>query len=113
MERYDEALVDIEESLELMSTSFKAYRTRARIHLHLESYDKAVADFKSAIQQAQSDGNSTDADIRALKAELKKAETAFEAEQDEGLLQDPRRPARMFNSRHQKGLQKRESQAPS
>ncbi|SJL05392.1 related to tetratricopeptide repeat protein 2, dnajc7 [Armillaria ostoyae] len=77
LERYDEALVDIEESLELMSTSFKAYRTRARIHLHLESYDKAVADFKSAIQQAQSDGNSTDADIRALKAELKKAETAL------------------------------------
>ncbi|KAK0478169.1 hypothetical protein IW261DRAFT_1482238 [Armillaria novae-zelandiae] len=54
LERYDEALVDIEESLELMSTSFKA-----------------------AIQQAQSDGNSTDADVRALKAELKKAETAL------------------------------------
>ncbi|KAK0506413.1 hypothetical protein EDD18DRAFT_1455739 [Armillaria luteobubalina] len=77
LERYDEALVDIEESLELMSTSFKAYRTRARIHLHLDSYDKAIADFKSAIQQAQSDGNSTDADIRALKAELKKAEAAL------------------------------------
>ncbi|KAG7450755.1 TPR-like protein [Guyanagaster necrorhizus] len=77
LERYDEALVDIEESLELMSTSFKAYRTRARIHLHLENYDKAVADFKSSIQQAQSDGNSTDADVRALKGELRKAETAL------------------------------------
>ncbi|KAK0207969.1 hypothetical protein DFS33DRAFT_397101 [Desarmillaria ectypa] len=77
LKRYDEALVDIEESLELVSTSFKAFRTQARIHLHLESYDNAVADFKSAIQQAQSDGNSTDADVRALKAELKKAEVAL------------------------------------
>ena len=60
-----------------MPTSFKALRTRARIYLHLEKYDTAIADFKSAIQQARTEGNSTENDVRALQSELKKAEAAL------------------------------------
>ena len=58
-----------------MPTSFKALRTRARINLHLENYDAAVSDFKSAIEQAGIEGN--DADVRALKGDLRKAEAAL------------------------------------
>ncbi|KAJ7281964.1 protein prenylyltransferase [Mycena rebaudengoi] len=64
-------------SLLLTPTSFKALRTRARINLHLEKYDQAVADFKSAIQQVGMDGSAGEADVRALKTELKKAEAAL------------------------------------
>ncbi|TEB25225.1 hypothetical protein FA13DRAFT_1714051 [Coprinellus micaceus] len=63
--RHDDALQDCDESLELQPHSFKALRTRARIYIGLEKYDAAVADFKSAIKEAN---------VRALKAELKKAE---------------------------------------
>ncbi|KAF9012151.1 TPR-like protein [Hymenopellis radicata] len=78
LNKHDEALEDIEASLLLSSKSFKVYRTRARIHLHLEAYDKAVADFKSAIQYAQDDvGYSSERDIRELKSDLKKAEAAL------------------------------------
>ena len=73
--RHDDALADTEASLVLNPTSFKALRTRARIQLHLENYDAAVADFKSAIEQAGIEGS--DADVRALRAELKKAEVAL------------------------------------
>ena len=72
---HDEALSDTDASLALFPTSFKALRTRARINLHLEKFDSAIADFKSAIQQAGVEGN--DADVRALKSELKKAEAAL------------------------------------
>lgn len=72
--RYDDALQDVDESLELAPHSFKALRTRARIHIGLEKYDAAVADFKSAIKEASSEGTASDADVRALKTELKKAE---------------------------------------
>ena len=75
LERYEDALADTEASLELNPTSFKALRTRARIHLHLEKYDAAIADFNSAIEQAGFEGS--DADVRALRAELKKAEIAL------------------------------------
>lgn len=78
LSQHQEALADIEASLVLSSRSFKAYRTRARIHIHLEAYDKAVADFKSAIQYAQDDvGFSSDRDVKELKSELKKAEAAL------------------------------------
>ncbi|EEB98965.1 hypothetical protein MPER_01434, partial [Moniliophthora perniciosa FA553] len=40
----------------------------------LERYEKAVQDFKAAITEATNDGSTTDADVRALKNELKKAE---------------------------------------
>lgn len=76
LSRWEDALQDTEASLILNPTSFKALRTQARINLNLEKYDKAVADFKSAIEQAERDGSAGDADVRALKAELKKAEIA-------------------------------------
>ncbi|KAG6865143.1 hypothetical protein C0991_004825, partial [Blastosporella zonata] len=75
LERHEEALVDTDASLKLVPTSFKALRTRARLNLHLEKYDSAIADFKSAIEHASGEG--TEADIRALRGELKKAETAL------------------------------------
>lgn len=75
LERYEDALADTEASLLLNPTSFKALRTRARIHLHMENYDAAIADFKSAIEQAGFEN--CDADVRALKNELKKAEVAL------------------------------------
>ncbi|KAF9554548.1 protein prenylyltransferase [Agrocybe pediades] len=77
LERYEDALVDTDASLVLSPNSFKALRTRARIELHLEKYDACIADFKSAIQQAQTEGSATDNDVRALKSELKKAEAAL------------------------------------
>ncbi|KAH8091743.1 hypothetical protein BXZ70DRAFT_953084 [Cristinia sonorae] len=77
LSRHEDALQDTDASLELNPHSFKALRTRARIHLHLEKYDNAVADFKQAIEQAERDGSSGDADVRALKGELKKAEIAL------------------------------------
>ncbi|KAH9852955.1 DnaJ-domain-containing protein [Lenzites betulinus] len=75
MERWEDALADTEASLVLNSMSFKALRTRARIHLHMEQYDAAIADFKSAIEQAGFEGN--DADVRALRGEQRKAEVAL------------------------------------
>lgn len=75
LERHEEALVDTDASLVLLPTSFKALRTRARINLHLEKYDQAVGDFTNAIEQAGMEG--TDADVKALKGELKKAEAAL------------------------------------
>jgi len=41
----------------------------------LEKYDASVSDFKQAIEQADLEG--TDADVKALKGELKKAEAAL------------------------------------
>ena len=75
LQRYEDALSDTETSLKLHPGSFKALRTRARIELHLEKYEAAVASFQSAIEEAGVDGN--DADVRALRAELKKAEAAL------------------------------------
>ncbi|RPD77241.1 protein prenylyltransferase [Lentinus tigrinus ALCF2SS1-7] len=75
LDRYEDALADTEASLQLNPSSFKALRTRARINLHLEKYDAAIADFKSAIEQAGFEN--CDADVRALKNELKKAELDF------------------------------------
>ena len=75
LDRYEDALADTEASLQLNPSSFKALRTRARINLHLEQYDAAIADFKSAIEQAGFEN--CDADVRALKTELKKAELAL------------------------------------
>lgn len=75
LERHEQALADTDASLVLLPTSFKALRTRARINLHLEKYDQAVGDFKTAIEQAGMEGS--DADVRALRGELKKAEAAL------------------------------------
>ncbi|KAH6915582.1 DnaJ domain-containing protein [Coprinopsis sp. MPI-PUGE-AT-0042] len=77
LNRNEEALEDTEESLKLFPHSFKALRTRARLNLNLENYEACIGDFKSAIQEAMSEGTATDADVRALKTELKKAEAAL------------------------------------
>lgn len=75
LDKYEEALLDTEASLALYSTSFKALRTRARINLHLEQYDAAITDFRASMEQAEFEG--VDADVRALRSELKKAEAAL------------------------------------
>ncbi|KAG2042760.1 hypothetical protein BDR03DRAFT_990382 [Suillus americanus] len=75
LDKYEEALLDIEASLALYPTSFKALRTRARINLHLEKYDAAIVDFRASMEQAELEG--VDADVRALRSELKKAEAAL------------------------------------
>lgn len=72
LERLDDALADTSASIELNSQSFKVYRTRARTYLHLEKYEAAIGDFKTAIEQAKSEG--CEADAKALQTEMKKAE---------------------------------------
>ncbi|KAG1737222.1 hypothetical protein EDB19DRAFT_1895905 [Suillus lakei] len=76
LDKYKGALLDTEASLALHSTSFKALRTRARINLHLEKYDAAIVDFRASMEQAEFEG--VDADVRALRSELEKAEAALE-----------------------------------
>jgi DnaJ-like protein len=73
--RHDDALIDTEASLILQPGSFKALRTRARIRLHKEEYDDAIADFRAALEQAEFE--SADGDVRALRGELKRAEAAL------------------------------------
>ncbi|KAF9650720.1 DnaJ-domain-containing protein, partial [Thelephora ganbajun] len=75
LSKYDEALTDIEESIALYPRNFKALRTRARIHLHLENFEGSVADFKAALEQAKLEDSI--AEVRSLQAELKKAEAAL------------------------------------
>ena len=75
LDRHKDALSDTEASLTLCPTSFKALRTRARLNLHFEKYDASISDFKSAVQQAQTEG--LDGDVRGLRTELKKAEAAL------------------------------------
>ena len=75
MDRHDDALADIEASLAVAPNAYKALRTRARLNAHFEKHDAAVADFKAALEQAEFEGN--DADVRALRVEVKKAEAAL------------------------------------
>ena len=75
LSRYDDALVDTDASLLLQPGSFKALRTRARIRLHKEQYEYAIADFRSALKQAESE--SAGGDVRALRSELERAEAAL------------------------------------
>ncbi|GAV99525.1 protein prenylyltransferase [Lentinula edodes] len=77
LQEYDRALSDTEASLILYPNSFKALRTQARVNLALENYEQAVRDFKSAVDEAQKDGSTTERDVRELRTELKKAETAL------------------------------------
>jgi len=77
LEQHKEALSDTDTSLLLWPNSFKALRTRAKINLHLEKYEASIADFHAAIQQAETEGSATDADVRVLNVELKKAEAAL------------------------------------
>ena len=75
LDKHEEALTDIEESITLYPRNFKALRTRARIHLHLENFEGSVADFKAALEQAKFEDSI--AEVRSLQAELKKAEAAL------------------------------------
>lgn len=81
MDRHEDSFSSIEASLSLFPSSFKALRTRARLHLHFERFDSAIADFRSAIEHVSGDsdvgGGGTEADVRALRSELKKAEAAL------------------------------------
>lgn len=72
VDRHDEALQDITTSLDLNPTSFKALRTRARIHMHFEKFDAAIADFNSALELADNS-----AEQKSIQAELRKAEAAL------------------------------------
>ncbi|THH08431.1 hypothetical protein EW145_g2718 [Phellinidium pouzarii] len=75
LEKHEDALTDINASLDLYPSSFKALRTRARINEYLEKYDSAVADFKQALEYAASEGGA--ADQSSLRIELQKAEVAL------------------------------------
>lgn len=75
LEDHDQALRDTDISLKLFPGSYKAYRTRARIQLHLEKYEAAISDFKEALEKAKMENNM--ADVKALQTELRKAETAL------------------------------------
>lgn len=69
--RFDEALRDIDASLELCQASYKALRTRARIYMHSLKYEAAISDFRDAIEQARTNGSSID--VETLNAELNEA----------------------------------------
>ena len=86
-------MVDTKASLALIPTSFKALRTRARIHFHLEEFDAAVAGFKVSIEHAKFEG--ADADTRSLRVELKKAEAALKQSQTKDYYKILGRP--LFN----------------
>ena len=91
LSRHDDALVDTEASLVLQPSSFRALRTRARIRLHKEQYDDAIADFRAALEQAEFE--SADGDTRALRGELKRAEAALKRSKTKdyyGILGVPR-----------------------
>jgi hypothetical protein len=125
LEKHQDALADTEASLAIVK-SFKALRTRARIHLHLEELDAAVGDFRSAIQQAEIEGS--DADVRSLRVELKKAEAALKRSKTKDyykilgqfsvscyhfVLNVVRRSRQgVLGDGHQKGVQKGKSETP-
>ena len=75
LQRREEALADTNASLELVATSYKALRTRARISMASEDYQAAVTDFKASLEQVQIEGSQTEE--RALRQELKEAEIAL------------------------------------
>ncbi|TFY78663.1 hypothetical protein EWM64_g5352 [Hericium alpestre] len=52
---HKEAKIDINTSLELNPSSYKALRIRGSIHMHNEDYEAAVEDFSNAIEEADSE----------------------------------------------------------
>lgn len=71
-EKYDDALADLEISLRLYPDSWKAVRTRARIHLARDEYETAIQDFREAMELAE--GASEMAGVSDIREELRKAE---------------------------------------
>ncbi|KAG8931819.1 hypothetical protein FRC02_002113 [Tulasnella sp. 418] len=72
LKRHEEALQDTTESIELNPTSWKVFRTQAKIHLAMEEYEDAVRDFKAAQEQCKIDGST--AEQKAIAEDLKDAE---------------------------------------
>ncbi|KAF8316628.1 TPR-like protein [Clavulina sp. PMI_390] len=75
LERYDEAMDDVNLSLNLHPDYFKTLRTRARIHLDKEEYQEAIEDFKLALESSMVEGSA--AEQKALEREIQKAEVAL------------------------------------
>ncbi|CAE6443965.1 unnamed protein product [Rhizoctonia solani] len=73
LKQLEPALEDTNASLALNPDSYKALRTRARIHLDLEHYEDAVRDFKAAQESAEGDGAAA-GEVRSIAEEVKKAE---------------------------------------
>ncbi|GAB1518568.1 hypothetical protein RhiTH_001630 [Rhizoctonia solani] len=73
LKQLEPALEDTNASLALNPDSYKALRTRARIHLELEHYEDAVRDFKAAQESAESDG-AAGGEVRSIAEEVRKAE---------------------------------------
>ncbi|KEP47008.1 DnaJ family C protein [Rhizoctonia solani 123E] len=73
LKQLEPALEDTNASLALNPDSYKALRTRARIHLELEHFEDAVRDFKAAQESAEGEGAAA-AEVRALAEEVRKAE---------------------------------------
>lgn len=70
---YESAISDCSACLNLDSSYFKAYRTRARAHLAQEDFEASVRDFKQAYELAPAGSN----DEAALKREVRDAEAAL------------------------------------
>lgn len=68
-DRYDDALRDLEESLELYPDGWKALRTRARIRVEKDQFEEALRDFRAAQEIADEDSG------HALEDEIRKTET--------------------------------------
>ncbi|CEL56292.1 DnaJ homolog subfamily C member 7 homolog OS=Schizosaccharomyces pombe (strain 972 / ATCC 24843) GN=SPBC543,02c PE=4 SV=1 [Rhizoctonia solani AG-1 IB] len=73
LKQLEPALEDTNASLALNPDSYKALRTRARIHLELEHFEDAVRDFKAAQESAEGDGTAM-GEVRSIAEEVKKAE---------------------------------------
>ncbi|CAG8733860.1 6599_t:CDS:2, partial [Acaulospora colombiana] len=72
-EKYEEALSDLELSLQLYPDSWKAVRTRARIRLAQDDFEQAIADFREALELAEG-GVGNEGAQSELQDELRKAE---------------------------------------
>lgn len=72
MERYAEALQDIDTSLKYKPNYFKALRTRARIYVGLELFDPAVEDFSAAVEYGSA--HMSEEDLSNLKEEMESTE---------------------------------------
>jgi DnaJ family protein C protein 7 len=72
-------LVKLEEALKLYTDALEVCLVlnspRARIWLHKEQHNEAIADFRTALEQAEFE--SAGGDVRVLRGELKRAEAAL------------------------------------
>lgn len=78
--QFSEGLSDINGTLGLDPSYFKAFLVRGRIYVGLELYESAAQDFKVALEHSVS---LEPADVRALKDELDKAEEMVARERNQ------------------------------